>query len=72
MYTSACKPQFYYIKVGFKEVKIIKVCFRDDCIYPMYSNRQVLAKSVHQKKMPQNVTGLWSESILFAMQPSLF
>ena len=25
-----CKPQFYYIKVGFKVVKIIKACFRDD------------------------------------------
>ena len=25
-----CKPQFYYIKVGFKGVKIIKVCFRDE------------------------------------------
>ena len=25
-----CKPQFYYIKVGFKGVKIILVCFRDD------------------------------------------
>ena len=24
-----CKPQFYYIKVGFKGVKIIKACFRD-------------------------------------------
>ena len=24
-----CKPQSYYLKVGFKEVKIIKVCFRD-------------------------------------------
>ena len=24
-----CKPQFYYIKMGFKGVKIIKVCFRD-------------------------------------------
>ena len=24
------KPQFYYIKVGFKGVKIIKVCFRDE------------------------------------------
>ena len=24
-----CKSQFYYIKVGFKGVKIIKVCFRD-------------------------------------------
>ena len=25
-----CKSQFYYIKVGFKGVNIIKVCFRDD------------------------------------------
>ena len=25
-----CKPQFYYRKVGFKRVKIIQVCFRDD------------------------------------------
>ena len=24
-----CKPQFYYIKVGFKGVNIIKACFRD-------------------------------------------
>ena len=23
------KPKFYYIKVGFKEVKIIQACFRD-------------------------------------------
>ena len=26
---SPCKPQFCYIKVGFKMVKIIKACFRD-------------------------------------------
>ena len=25
-----CKPQFYYIKVGFKGVKIIYACFRDE------------------------------------------
>ena len=24
-----CKTEFYYIKVGFKGVKIIKTCFRD-------------------------------------------
>ena len=24
-----CKPQFYYIKVGFKVVKIILLCFHD-------------------------------------------
>ena len=28
-----CKPQFYYIKVGFKGVKILLVCFRDEIIY---------------------------------------
>ena len=27
-----CKPRFYYIKVGFKGVSIIKACFRDDWI----------------------------------------
>ena len=25
-----CKAQFYYLKVGFKEVKIMYVCFRDE------------------------------------------
>ena len=25
-----CKPPFYYIKMGFKGVKIIKACFRDE------------------------------------------
>ena len=29
-----CKPQFYYIKVGFKRVKIIKACFRDEVPCP--------------------------------------
>ena len=28
-----CKPQFYYIKMGFKGVKIIYVCFRDAVQY---------------------------------------
>ena len=27
------KPQFYYIKVGFKGVNIIKACFHDVCIW---------------------------------------
>ena len=27
-----CKPQFDYIKMGFKGVKIIQVCFRDEII----------------------------------------
>ena len=35
-----CKPQFYYIKVGFKGVKIIQVCFRDDICAK--SNKSIL------------------------------
>ena len=27
-----CKPQFYCIKVGFNEVRIIQACFRDAII----------------------------------------
>ena len=28
-----CKPQFYYIKLGLKGVKIIYACFRDEFCY---------------------------------------
>ena len=38
-----CKPQFYYIKVGFKGVKIIQVCFRDD----RYSLRSICLLSAY-------------------------
>ena len=34
----ACTPKFYYIQVGFKGVKIIKVCFRDALRKHAYSN----------------------------------
>ena len=34
-----CKPQFYCTKVGFKGVKIIYVCFRDD--YSIFYNIMV-------------------------------
>ena len=30
-----CKPQFYCIKVGFKGVKIIQACFRDETHYSL-------------------------------------
>ena len=33
-----CKPQFYYIKVGFKGAKIIWVCFRDDKLFLLKEN----------------------------------
>ena len=28
-YIYPCKPQYYHIKVGFKGVNIVKICFRD-------------------------------------------
>ena len=34
-----CKPQFYYIKVGLKRVKIIQVCFRDDFLQKLNLNK---------------------------------
>ena len=33
-----CKPQFYYIKVGFKGVRIIKACFRDANVFWLISD----------------------------------
>ena len=35
-----CKPQLYYIKVGFKVVKIIKVCFRDANVWKCVEARE--------------------------------
>ena len=32
-----CKPQFYYIKVGFKWVNIIYACFRDETFFMLTS-----------------------------------
>ena len=42
-----CKPQFYYIKVGFKGVKIIQACFRN--VIFKISNGQTMPK--RQKKL---------------------
>ena len=28
-----CKPQFFYIKVGYKGVNITRTCFPDECRY---------------------------------------
>ena len=45
-----CEPQFYYIKVGFKGVKIIETCFRDDLgvisdpLYKFKKNKKILEK----------------------------
>ena len=37
-----CKPQFYYIKVGFNGVKIIWVCFRD------VGNATIMKHNLHE------------------------
>ena len=41
-----CKPQFYYIKVGFKGINIIKACFRDG-----YGDRRPADKKKRQTKI---------------------
>ena len=41
------KPLFYYIKVGFKGVKIIKVCFRDDSTVWMHTYSQTQTHSMN-------------------------
>ena len=38
-----CKPQFYYINVGFKGVNIIKVCFVIGNIFTTFTNFYVFA-----------------------------
>ena len=35
-----CKSQFYYIKVGFKGVKITKACFCDDYFIQIVTGRK--------------------------------
>ena len=43
-----CKPQFYYIKVGFKGVKFIKACFRDayKAVCPVWDGKGLFSLSV--------------------------
>ena len=49
----SCKPQSYYIEVGFKGVKIIKACLRDDFA------QNVVHKSYHpHRKVEVNLPGL--------------
>ena len=50
-----CKPQFYYIKVGFKGVKIIEVCFRDDNLGDQEKPQpQTIACQWHQEEEQTN------------------
>ena len=44
-----CKPQFYYIKVGFKGVKIIWVCFRDESADYSFSSFGIIEPSLALK-----------------------
>ena len=41
-----CKPYIYYIKVGFKGVKIISVCFRDAVLRQLNLYYQLLLKKI--------------------------
>ena len=59
-----CKPQYYYIKVGFKGVKIM-VCFRDDKAQPFRGTKtrekeQLMTKTdaTFEKKGKRKVQGM--------------
>ena len=49
-----CKPLFYYIKVGFKGVKIIRVCFRDVTIVWLFEKNKTKQKKNKKKKKKKN------------------
>ena len=53
-----CKPQFYYIKMGFKGVKIIQACFRDAILLPDYMSKtaELSVNSVDTNQMPHSMT----------------
>ena len=46
-----CKPQFYYIKVGFKGVKIIQACFHNYWPSELKTNK----KNVGYRRFAKNV-----------------
>ena len=55
-----CKPQFYYIKVGFKGVKIKYACFRDD-----------LVEILHYENMPIQIIILTPKNENFQIKKTL-
>ena len=59
-----CQPQFYYVKVGFKMVKIINACFRDDTRtwYAWYFFRTSDKQCIHW--LGAAFCGVWSRYAL--------
>ena len=61
-----CKPQFYYIKVGFKGVNIIQAYFRDEHVYSLFLKqttlkvRSFLHKHIQSKLNSSNTDGSFS------------
>ena len=53
-----CKPQFYYIKVGFKGVKITQVCFRDGNIDSLVLGHNTEDRKVSAKSVTMRATAL--------------
>ena len=50
-----CKPQFYYIKAGFKGIKTIYTCFRDDPSRDPRINFQKSRNELNDDKGPENI-----------------
>ena len=69
-----CKPQFYYIKIGFKGVKIIKACFRDKHLSSNFRKVYVASSyvKVTSKNMQNNVyTSAYSPNVTVTLWQEL-
>ena len=60
-----CKPQFYYINVGFKGVKIILVCFRDETLIGRYVLRRLIKVYIVCSGLSVLILSIISVSIYF-------
>ena len=52
-----CKPQFYYIKVGCKEVFVTRTCFRDVTMFVILWNRLIFHILADWGKSKLSITG---------------
>ena len=59
-----CKPQFYYIKVGFKGVNIIWACFRDeDHLWQLSAGMLRRSSKALYFNVPRTSCGILSECL---------
>ena len=70
-----CKPQVYYIKIGFKGVKIILVCFRDETAkwviisYHHNSTKHFTEIAMWQSLVTSIIISLWKVVAVMVPKP---